>query len=169
MIPTTTIILKQYQDNGSVKNLEIPQVLIDTGASETYINKSIIPESMILEKLEVQESISNAFMEEVTSIRETLTANVFIKNSNIEIPKITLYVIEAPMKFNAILGMNCLALFKIDFRFHKLKFINNIFKREEKSISTIILTTLLTFYHFSILVAGRFLMSKKKLLTKFHC
>ena len=132
MIPTTSIILKQYQDDGSIKQLELPNCLIDTGACETYINRKVVPDCMEISRLDEPDIVSNAFKEQISTVHNVLHANIFIVNSNIEIPNVTLNLLEEPMKYNVILGMNCLSYFKIDFRHHKLKFINNIFKKKQR-------------------------------------
>ena len=139
MNPTITITLKQYDEQGRTKILEVPDALVDTGATQSYISLDSLPKQMATEKLSKPEIIGNAFSDKISSIREKLTVNLFLNNCNIEIPKAEFYVVERQMKHNAIIGMDILQNFKIDLREDNVKFINNILHAQKnQEVSTII-------------------------------
>ena len=46
MNPLITVMLKQYEPEGQTQILELPDVLVDTGATQSYINEDCIPPVM---------------------------------------------------------------------------------------------------------------------------
>jgi len=152
MIPLITVTLKQYDADGHILSLKIPFALVDSGATESYVNKNIIPESMRTEKLSSPENISNAFEDEISHIKETMQANLVINNCDIEIPKVQFNIVERNMKYNVIIGMDILNHFKIDFRNESIKFINNLHKtKNQMEIVTTILEACIEPKHGDIL------------------
>ena len=113
-IPVIPIVIKQYDCNGHIETLELPYALVDTGAERSFINKDVIPENMTVTPLEIPETISNAFDNLIGEISGSLRGNLFIENSNIEIPRVEFRITEVPMKYNVIIGMDILYKFKID-------------------------------------------------------
>ena len=138
MNPTITITLKQYDQNGHIRILTVPFCLVDTGASSSYITHDCLPTQMKTNKLSSPEIVGNAFSDKITSINETLTANLIIDQHDIEISKVKFYVIRKPMTYKAIIGMNVLSNFQIDFRKDDLVFLNYLLHSERQEISTII-------------------------------
>jgi hypothetical protein len=140
MIPLITVTLKQYDADGHILSLKIPFALVDSGATESYINKSILPDAMFTEKLSSPENISNAFEDEISHVKETMLANLVINDCDIEIPKVAFNIVDRNMKYNAIIGMDIINNFKIDFRNESIKFINNLHikKRQMEIITTVL-------------------------------
>ena len=138
MNPLITITLKQYDPNGHTRILELPDVLVDTGATQSYINSDCIPSIMEKSKLDLPEIIGNAFSDKISTITERIKANLVFENCEIEIPRVDFYIVERQMKHNAIIGMDVLQNFKIDFRNDDIKFINNILHKKNTEISTIV-------------------------------
>ena len=138
MNPLINITLKQYDPSSHTRILELPDVLVDTGATQSYINSDCIPSIMEKSKLELPEIIGNAFSDKISTITERIKANLVFENCEIEIPRVDFYIVERQMKHNAIIGMDVLQNFKIDFRNEDIKFINNILHKKNTEISTIV-------------------------------
>lgn len=140
MIPLITVTLKQYDADGHILSLKIPFALVDSGATESYLNKSILPHAMLTEKLSSPENISNAFEDEISHVKETMLANLVINDCDIEIPQVVFNIVDRNMKYNAIVGMDIINNFKIDFRNESIKFINNLhIKKRQMDIITTVL------------------------------
>jgi hypothetical protein len=138
MNPLITVMLKQYEPEGQTQILELPDVLVDTGATQSYINEDCIPPVMKTNKLKTPGIIGNAFSDRISTITKKLVVNLAFEKNDIEIPKVDFFIVDRPMKHNAIIGMDILQNFKIDLRNDDIKFINNIFNIEKLDISTII-------------------------------
>jgi len=137
MNPLITVILKQYDASGQIQILELPDVLVDTGATQSYINSDCVPPIMKTQRLKSPEIIGNAFSDKISTITNKLIANLAFISNDIEIPNVDLFIVDRQMKHNAIIGMDILQNFKIDFRDDDIKFINNILTKENLEISTV--------------------------------
>ena len=138
MNPTITITLKQYDDAGRTKILEIPDALVDTGATQSYISSYSVPNLMKQTKLQKPEIVGNAFSDKISTIKHKITANLYLDDFDIEISGVDLYIVDRQMKHNAIIGMDILQNFKIDLREEKIKLMNNLYHEKSNEVSTII-------------------------------
>jgi hypothetical protein len=134
---TDDITLRQYDQYGRIRILELPSCLVDTGASHSYIYTDRVPAGMTTTALNDPIQVRNAFSKRISTIDHKLKVNLVLDESDIEISNVEFFVVEKKMNYNAIIGMDVLSNFKIDFRQDTVKFLNLI-QQDKKKVATII-------------------------------
>jgi hypothetical protein len=90
----------------------VTYIMLDTGASISFLRKSVIPTDFKLERTRL--SLSNAFGSNMCQISEKLICNITV--DGIIIPEATFYIIPQLNKFsfNGVLGIDLLRRFKLN-------------------------------------------------------
>jgi len=112
LLPTTSIQAIQYEGETVKMSNDIHNVLIDTGATISFLRKSVIPTDFKLERTRL--SLSNAFGSNMCQISEKLECNITV--DGIIVPETCFYIIPQGNKFsyNAVLGIDILRRFKLN-------------------------------------------------------
>ena len=110
---TSDLVISQIIDDKVIVS-KLENFLVDTGASSSFIKESQVPKNFI--KKSVNIGVSNAFNNELCTIKNCLQVNVSM--DGYDIPSSTFYIIpdKQSLNYSGILGLDILKRFKIDLR-----------------------------------------------------
>ena len=125
-LPVVDIMLKQYNQESILTKINLNSVLIDSGTTDCLVSaESLHSAPLTFTNLAHELYLSNALNQKSDRvIRKTLTCNIKIKESDIELVNCTFYVVEHKMSFPAILGMSVLRRLVVNFSTKEIKLTN---------------------------------------------
>ena len=116
-LPTITVDLRQHFNNTYFRTLRNLSFLLDSGTNRSIISESSLANSNLkTKKLEKPLCVSNTFqsMSKPVIFKEVLV-NLYFPQSGKELPNHRLLVVESPMDYNGILGMDVINNRTIEF------------------------------------------------------
>lgn len=125
-LPSTDILLKQFNHESNLTKIRLNNVLIDSGTSDCLVSaESLFSAPLIFNSLSSNLYLSNALNQRSEQvISKSLTCNIKLVHFDIEIVNCTFYVVEGKLAYDAILGMSVLRRLIIDFRSKEVKIKN---------------------------------------------
>ena len=125
-LPTTNIILKQYNRDAEFSQVLLNSCLIDSGTSDCLVSSSCLFSSNFLyDHLGQKLSISNALNQKSDNvIQKMVHVNLKLPDFNLELVNVGFFVVEGTMSYPAIIGMNVISRLVIDFRTSKFRIAN---------------------------------------------
>ena len=125
-LPVVDIMLKQYNQESILTKINLNSVLIDSGTTDCLVSaESLHSAPLTFTNLAHELYLSNALNQKSDRvIRKTLTCNIKIKESDIELVNCTFYVVEHKMSFPAILGMSVLRRLVVNFSTKEINLTN---------------------------------------------
>lgn len=122
-LPSTDILLKQFNHESNLTKIRLNNVLIDSGTSDCLVSaESLFSAPLIFNSLSSNLYLSNALNQQSEQvIPKSLTCYIKLVHFDIEIVNCTFYVVEGKLAYDAILGMSVLRRLIIDFRSKEVK------------------------------------------------
>ena len=116
-LPTSSVVLKQFDHNLKPMVLKLSNCLLDSGTSDCLISDSALNCDFVTEILPREISLNNAIGQKSDPcIRSAFHCNIFFPEYQIELIHIKVFIIEGALSFDMILGMSVLRKLKLDFR-----------------------------------------------------
>ena len=125
-LPSTDIVLKQFNHESKLTKIRLNNVLIDSGTSDCLVSaESLFSAPLIFNSLSSNLYLANALNQRSEQvISKSLTCNINLVHFDIEVVNCTFYVVEGKLAYEAILGMSVLRRLIIDFRSKEVKIRN---------------------------------------------